>query len=71
MPNYAQAAIQIRQNKERRAKDKELLRSKNLGDSFISRAERDRERDYREQTQKVSTKYSLLLIEYFLLSLYY
>ena len=53
MPNYAQAAIQIRQNKERRAKDKELLRSKNLGDSFISRAERDRERDNREQTQKV------------------
>ena len=71
MPNYAQAAIQIRQNKERRAKDKELLRSKNLGDSFISRAERDRERDNREQTQKVSAKYSLLLIEYFLLSLYY
>ena len=71
MPNYAQAAIQIRQNKERRAKDKELLRSKNLGDSFISRAERDRERDNREQTQKVNIKNSLLLIEYFLLSLYY
>ena len=71
MPNYAQAAIQIRQNKERRAKDKELLRSKNLGDSFISRAERDRERDNREQTQKVIIKNSLLLIEHFLLSLYY
>ena len=71
MPNYAQAAIQIRQNKERRAKDKELLRSKNLGDSFITRAERDRERDNREQTQKVNIKNSLLLIEYFLLSLYH
>ena len=37
MPNYAQAAIQIRQNKERRAKEKEILRARNMAVSSLLR----------------------------------
>ena len=39
MPNYAQAAIQIRHNKERRAKMKEILKTRNIAVSSLLREE--------------------------------